>query len=75
MATTWHVTRIEQQNPDTLELVCDSGQYPTTVSLASDDGRTFVVTACVPYDDPDPCSILTAFSLPDGAGDWAGACS
>jgi hypothetical protein len=75
MANVWKLKRVEQQQPGAVELVCDTGYYPATVTLENQDGGLFVTTACFPLDDPNPCSFFAAFSVPDGAGDWAGACS
>lgn len=75
MAATWSVLRIEQRPGADVELTCLDGEYPATFTLKSDDGRYFTVTACVPYGDPDPCTLLGLITVPDGAGDWAGECA
>jgi len=75
MAATWKIKRLAQEAGGELTLVCEAGQYPLTATMESDDGRTFTVTACVPLEEPDPCVILSNFTVPDGVGDWEGSCA
>ena len=55
-AALWHLIRLEQPAPGAVELVCDTGFYPATVTLYdSANNVTEVVTACFPLNEADIC--------------------